>query len=100
MKKMKIILILFLMTLAFQVSADELSSKDRFQAESWMETIKVLWKVGDYSTLRDYCAKVIQFYPGTDYSEEAVKYLTKTEEPKKNRRREMIRNDPSLTLGM
>lgn len=100
MKKMKIILVLFLMMLAFQASAEELSSADRFQAESWMTTIKILWKVGDYSTLQHYCDKVVRFYPGTDYSSEALEYLMKSSDPKKNRRREMIRNDPALTLGM
>ncbi|MFH0799985.1 MAG: hypothetical protein V2A66_07395 [Pseudomonadota bacterium] len=100
MKKMKIILFLFLMMLAFQASAQELSNVDRVQAEWWMTTIRVLWKVGDYPTLRYYCQKVVQYYPETDYAVEAQKYLTKSEKPKKNKRRERIRNDPALTFGM
>lgn len=92
---MKKILILFLM-LAIQASAGELDKKDLFQAEQWMKTIKVLWEVGDYPTLRYYCQKTIEFYPDTVYSQEAEKYLKKTKGPKTNRRREFFRNDPAF----
>lgn len=96
---MKKILLLFLM-LAFQASAAELDKKDVFQAELWMRTIRTLWGIGDYPTLRYYCHKTIELYPETIYAEEAEKYLHKTENPKKNRLRELIRNDPGLFLGL
>ena len=92
------ILVLFLV-FAFQASATELDKKNMFQAELWMKNIKALWGVGDYSTLRYYCRKTVEFYPETYYAEEAEKYLKKTENPKKNRRREFMRNDPGLFLG-
>ncbi len=92
----KILILMLFLILAFQVSAAELDKKDVFQAESWMKTIRILWKVGDYPTLRNYCHRTVEFYPGTAYAKEAEKYLKKTENPRINHDREFIRNDPGL----
>lgn len=105
---MKKILLVFLLLSSFSLAwakevlpnPDDLSRRDMFQAEQWIALSRNLWEVGDYQTLRYYCRLIIDFYPETIYSEEAQKYLKKTDIPKKNRAREYIRHNPGMFPGL
>lgn len=74
----------------------ELSSKDTFQAEQWLRTARALWEVGEYATLRQYCNRIVEYYPETYYAMVAEKLLIKSRKPPNNRGREYIRNNPGL----
>lgn len=74
----------------------DLSEKDLFQAEQWLQLIRGLWEVEDYTLLRHYCRKIIEFYPETHYAEEAKEFMEKTEKPGVNARRVYRRQNPAL----
>ena len=78
------------------VDPTELSPTDTFQAEQWLRTARELWEVGDYATLRQYCKKIVEYYPETYYAMVAEKMLIKSRKPPNNRGREYIRNNPGL----
>ena len=85
------------MLFAFQASAADMSQTDIYQAELWIKNVRDLYIVGDYPTLWYFCQKILQFYPETSYAAEAQEFVKKTAKLKKNRTREKLRNDPSLT---
>ncbi len=76
-----------------------LSKKDVFQAELWIKTARGAWLTGDYSMAQHFSEKIVNTYPGTQYSNEASQLLTEIESPKKNKKREFRRNNPGLTFG-
>lgn len=78
------------------VDPTELSPIDTFQAEQWLRTARALWAVGEYPTLREYCKKIVEYYPETYYAMVAEKLLMKSKKPFNNRGREFIRSNPGL----
>lgn len=52
-------------------SSRELSGKQKAQAEDWMHSADLLYKVGDYDFSIEYYKKIVTYYPGTKYSKKA-----------------------------
>lgn len=81
------------------VDSIELSKVERYQAEQWLRLARDFWAVGDYATMRDFCEKILRYYGGTPYAAEARKYLLLTTNPKKNKWRKFVRENPGVFLG-
>lgn len=76
-----------------------MTKKDRFQADQWLRLGRIFVSVGDYVTAWRYCEYILEYYPDTLYAKEAMVIEDAIADPKKNRNREFIRNNPGLFLG-
>ena len=61
----------------------ELSGKQKAQAEDWMHSANLLCKVNDYNFALGYYEKIIKYYPGTKYAEEAQSKIDEIEKKRK-----------------
>lgn len=66
----------------------ELSGKQKTQAEEWLHSGNLLYEVEDYEFALDYYRKIVKYYPGTKYTEEAnskIEKINKIKEDNENR---------------
>jgi outer membrane protein assembly factor BamD (BamD/ComL family) len=57
----------------------QLTGQQKQQAEDWIHSANMLYEIGDYDLALDYYRKIVKYYPGTKYSEEAIKGIDKIE---------------------
>ena len=61
----------------------ELSGEQKTQVEDWLHSGDLLYQIGDYELALDYYKKIIEYYPGTRYAQEAngkIKEIKKSEQ--------------------
>lgn len=49
----------------------ELAGTQKTQAQEWLHSGDLLYKLNDYELASDYYGKIIKYYPGTKYADEA-----------------------------
>jgi len=55
----------------------ELTGQQKTQAEEWLHSGNLLYEVEDYELALDYYRKIVKYYPGTKYTEEAKSKIEK-----------------------
>lgn len=70
------------MTTKSNIKPVELSGKQKAQAEDWLHSASLLYKIGDYDFALEYYKKLVEYYPGTKYAIEARNKISKIENAK------------------